>query len=103
EPLQQAANQTFNPTVPNIETRANVDNNQPRAALDTVPAMLTLGKFATNKADTQKNLNFLEYLKKGGTEEDIVQRKTTAQNNYSSPPLIFRKSNSTNILSGNNL
>ncbi|MEH1931198.1 hypothetical protein, partial [Nostoc sp.] len=148
EPLQQATNQNSNTTRPNIETTApvpvqptspktidveplqpakrdfdriatpfnvsqddatkgqltqlKVDNNQPKAASDTVPAMLRPEKFAINKADTQKNLNLLEHLNKGGTEENIVQRKTTTQNNYSSPPLIFKKSNSTNKLSDNN-
>ncbi|MEH1905635.1 MAG: hypothetical protein V7L04_30725, partial [Nostoc sp.] len=83
-------------------TQLKVGNNQPIAASNIVPAMLTPGKFAINKADTQKNLNLLEPLNKGSTEENIVQRKTTTQNNYSSPPLIFRKSNYTNRLSDNN-
>ncbi|MBW4595446.1 MAG: hypothetical protein KME46_21725, partial [Brasilonema angustatum HA4187-MV1] len=129
-PLQQASNQTFNPTTPNTQTTAlvseqtiplqeevsplqpakggqvtqlKVDNNQPVAASNTVPAMLKPGKSVINKADTQKNLNLLEYLNKRDIAEDIVQRKTAEQNNYSSPPLIFIKANSNNTSSKNNL
>ncbi|MEH1831987.1 MAG: hypothetical protein V7L29_07920 [Nostoc sp.] len=147
EPLQQASNQTFNPTTPKIETTASVlgqpspesseieplqpafaglthvptpskvsqgdttdaqvtqlkvDNNQPIAASDKVSAMLTHSKFAINKLDTQKNLNLLEHPSKNGAAEDIVQRKTAAQNNYSSPSLIFKKANLNKTSSNNN-
>ena len=74
-------------------TQLKVDNNQPIAASETVAAMNTPGKLLNNKADKQKNLNFLEQLNKVSTAEEIVQRKTIDKNNYSSPPLIFRKAN----------
>ncbi|MDF5732100.1 MAG: hypothetical protein PUP92_29885, partial [Rhizonema sp. PD38] len=102
EPLQQASNPNINATTDGQVTQLKVDNNQPIADSKTEPAMLRPGKFVINKADTQKNLNLLEHLNKDGTE-DIVQRKTAEPNNYSSPPLIYRKANSNNTSYNNNL
>ncbi|MBD2212742.1 hypothetical protein H6G27_23110, partial [Nostoc linckia FACHB-104] len=53
-------------------TQLKVDNHQPIAASDTIPAMLTPGEFVINSRDAQKNLPFLEYINKGGKTEDIL-------------------------------
>lgn len=53
-------------------TQLKIDNNQPIAASDTIPAMLTPGEFVINSRDAQKNLPLLEHINKGGKREDIL-------------------------------
>ncbi|GJD23637.1 hypothetical protein RIVM261_085930 [Rivularia sp. IAM M-261] len=103
-------------------TQLKVDNNQPIADSDTVPAMLTPGEFVINKANAQKHLNLLEHINKGGTAEDIVPKQAPESKaiqtkadetmsvksqasapHYSSPTLIFKKANTTNTFSDSNV
>ena len=53
-------------------TTTAVENHQPVAPSDTVPAMLTPGEFVINAKDTQKNLQILKHINTGGSPEEII-------------------------------
>ena len=50
-----------------------VENNQPIAPSDTIPAMLTPGEFVVNAQDAQQNIDILENINSGKKAEEIIQ------------------------------
>ncbi|BCL35116.1 hypothetical protein [Nostoc sp. MS1] len=50
----------------------SVENHQPVAPSDTVPAMLTPGEFVINAKDAQKNLQILKHINIGGSPEEVI-------------------------------
>ncbi|MBD2449270.1 hypothetical protein H6G76_19330 [Nostoc sp. FACHB-152] len=53
-------------------TATSVENHQPVAPSDTVPAMLTPGEFVINAKDAQKNLQILQHINTGGSAEEMI-------------------------------
>ena len=73
-------------------TTTAVENHQPVAPSDTVPAMLTPGEFVINAKDTQKNLQILKHINTGGSPEEIISpslevanTQTPEKTNFSEP------------------
>jgi len=73
-------------------TASSVQNDQPVAPSDTVPAMLTPGEFVINAKAAQKNLPILRQINRGSTPEEIVlpnletPRKTEGDATSQEPP-----------------
>ncbi|BAT52103.1 hypothetical protein NOS3756_10340 [Nostoc sp. NIES-3756] len=53
-------------------TATSLENHQPVAPSDTVPAMLTPGEFVINAKDTEKNLQILKHINTGGSPEEVI-------------------------------
>ncbi|MBD2504702.1 hypothetical protein, partial [Anabaena azotica] len=53
-------------------TATSVENHQPVAPSDTVPAMLTPGEFVINAKDAQRNLQILQHINTGGSPEEVI-------------------------------
>ena len=73
-------------------TTTAIENHQPVAPSDTVPAMLTPGEFVINAKDTQKNLQILKHINTGGSPEEIISpslevanTQTPEETNFSEP------------------
>jgi hypothetical protein len=53
-------------------TTTSVENHQPVAPSDIVPAMLTPGEFVINAKDAQKNIQILKHINTGGSPEQMI-------------------------------
>ncbi|MFN9954139.1 MAG: hypothetical protein ACK55I_13650, partial [bacterium] len=73
-------------------TTTAVENYQPVAPSDTVPAMLTPGEFVINAKDAQKNIHILKHINTGGSPEEIISPKLDVTNSKTPEPTNFSDS-----------
>ncbi|MDB9444327.1 hypothetical protein PN497_23655, partial [Sphaerospermopsis kisseleviana CS-549] len=73
-------------------TTTAVENYQPVAPSDTVPAMLTPGEFVINAKDAQKNIHILKHINTGGSPEEIISPKLDVTDSKTPEPTNFSDS-----------